>query len=142
MNIGDEILLERVEWKKKAYQDQFGVWHEAYIVTDMDIVTVYELFPSKETWAGDIHPTAGVRAKNASGGKYICNENGWNGASMTGIYNLWRNVDTNEVYVKVHPSSRGGVPTIIVYEDGTKDLAPSTPQEYREVWKKNERLAK
>lgn len=59
--------LYQYEWKKEAYQDQYSLWHEAYIVNNEVSVRVIDTF-FFESWGTTM---IGAIAEDKEGKQYI-----------------------------------------------------------------------
>ena len=79
--IGDKYVLWEIEYKSKAYQDQFKRFHPGYVIKNEYEVTVVEERQVKGMWGGE--EFSGVKAVTSNGKEFTRNWNSFPDDSMT-----------------------------------------------------------
>lgn len=110
--IGKRFELWQSSYKSKAYTDQMGVAHDAYVVQRKAIVTVTDTRDVQGSWSGKTYEDGYLIAKDEAGVEYT---QAFNETSMHGRF-AWSDSVNNSWHLAV----ADGIAAPYINIDGTK----------------------
>lgn len=131
---GREIVLWKGEHRARAYQDQFGVQHGAFVVLEEVVVKITETKVNQCTWRQD-DAGVGLKGEDSRGVIYTNSWEHFDDCSMSPRAQWWDGQDIWYLAEQYHglcvrPSGERAVPTGYAWCDRCYTVTPGTECAY------------